>query len=58
MLNEMEELVSEVPRDRHAFQKNQRRMYDCKTLQSVSAVPCAKYSAKVVVSGRREKPHF
>jgi hypothetical protein len=29
----MEKLVRELPRDRHAFQKKQRRMYDCKTLQ-------------------------
>ena len=33
MPNEMEKLVSELSRDRRAFQKNQRRMYDCKTLQ-------------------------
>jgi len=31
MPNEIEKLVSELPRDRRAFQKNQRRMYDCKT---------------------------
>ena len=28
MPNAMEKLVSELPRDRRAFQKNQRRMYD------------------------------
>jgi hypothetical protein len=33
MPNEIEKLVSELPRDRRAFQKHQRRMYDCKTLQ-------------------------
>ena len=31
MPSEMERLVSELLRDRHAFQKNQRRMHDCKT---------------------------
>jgi hypothetical protein len=29
--NEIEKLVSELPRDGHVFQKNRRRMYDCKT---------------------------
>jgi hypothetical protein len=33
MPNEMEKLVRELPRDSHVFQKKQRRMYDCKTLQ-------------------------
>jgi len=30
--NEMNKLIRERPRDRRAIQKNQRRMYDCKTL--------------------------
>jgi hypothetical protein len=30
MPNEIEKLVSELPGDRPAFQKNQRRMYDRK----------------------------
>jgi hypothetical protein len=31
MPNEMKKLIRELPRDRHAFQKKQRRMYDCQT---------------------------
>ena len=35
MPSEMERLVSELLRDRHAFQKNQRRMYDCKAWPAI-----------------------
>jgi hypothetical protein len=33
MPDEMERLVRDLPCDRHAFQKNPQRMYDCRTLQ-------------------------